>query len=78
MPNVGAVLKEEIGRLSRKEVRRQLAGIKKPSAQYRRHIAVLRRQIGSLVRQLSTLGKQRLVMYYSSQIVRFNGNTSAQ
>ena len=45
MPNVAALLKEEITRLSRKEVRRQLAGMKKASAQYRRHIAALRRQI---------------------------------
>ncbi len=55
MPNVGAVLKEEIARLSRKELRRQLGGMKKASAQYRRHIAALRRQIGSLERQLSEL-----------------------
>jgi len=55
MPNVGTVLKEEIARLSRKEVRRQLAGMKKASAQYRRHIASLRRQIESLERQLSVL-----------------------
>jgi len=55
MPNIGALLKEEITRLSRKEVRRQLAGMKKASAQYRRHIAALRRQTGSLERQLSVL-----------------------
>ena len=55
MPNVGAVLKEEITRLSRKELRRQLAGMRKASVQYRRHIAALRRQIGSVERQVSVL-----------------------
>jgi DNA-binding XRE family transcriptional regulator len=55
MPNVAALLKEEITRLSRKEVRRQLAGTKKASAQYRHHIAALKRQIGSLEREVSAL-----------------------
>jgi DNA-binding transcriptional regulator YiaG len=55
MPNVGAILKEEITRLSRKELRRQLAGVKKASAQYRHHIAALKRQIGSLEREVSVL-----------------------
>jgi DNA-binding transcriptional regulator YiaG len=51
MPNVAALLKEEITRLSRKEVRRQLAGMRKALAQHRHHIAALRRLIGSLERQ---------------------------
>ena len=55
MPNVAALLKEEITRLSRKEVRRQLVGMKKASAQYRQHIAALRRQIRDLLRQVSGL-----------------------
>ncbi|HTO48209.1 MAG TPA: helix-turn-helix domain-containing protein [Burkholderiales bacterium] len=55
MPNIGAVLKEEITRLSRKELRRQLGGMKKTYAQHRRHIAALRRQIGGLERELSAL-----------------------
>jgi DNA-binding transcriptional regulator YiaG len=58
MPNVGAILKEEITRLSRKELRRQLGGMKKASAQARRHIAALRRQIGGLEQQLSVLRKR--------------------
>jgi DNA-binding transcriptional regulator YiaG len=55
MPNIAALLKEEITRLSKKEVRRQLAGMKKASVQYRHHIAALRRQIGNLLRQVSVL-----------------------
>jgi DNA-binding transcriptional regulator YiaG len=60
MPNVAALLKEEITRLSRKEVRRQLAGMKKASAQYRQHIAALRRQIRDLLRQVSLLQTRML------------------
>ncbi|HSD42462.1 MAG TPA: helix-turn-helix domain-containing protein [Burkholderiales bacterium] len=60
MPNVGALLKEEITRLSRKEIRRQLAGVKKASAQYRRHIAALRRRIAGLERQVTVLGTRGL------------------
>jgi DNA-binding transcriptional regulator YiaG len=55
MPNVGAILKEEITRLSRKELRRQIAGMKKASALYRRHIAALRQEIGSVEREVSAL-----------------------
>ena len=65
MPNVAALLKEEITRLSRKEVRRQLAGTKKASAQYRHHIAALKRQIGSLEREVSVL--RRRVLERTSQ-----------
>ena len=55
MPNVGAVLKKEITRLSRKELRHQLGGMKKTSAQHRRHIAALRRQVDGLERELTAL-----------------------
>jgi hypothetical protein len=52
MPNVAALLKEEMRRrLSRREGRRQLAGMKKASVQYRHHIAALRRQVSNLLRQ---------------------------
>jgi DNA-binding XRE family transcriptional regulator len=60
MPNVAALLKEEITRLSRREVRRQLAGMKKASAQYRHHIAALRRQMSHLLRQVSVLQTRSL------------------
>lgn len=58
MPNVAALLKEEITRLSRKEVRRQLATMKKASVQSRRHIAALRRQLGRLERQIAILARR--------------------
>ena len=57
MPNIAAVLKDEIARLARKEVRAQTQEFKKASAQYRTHIAALRRRVDALERQLKRVGK---------------------
>ena len=57
MPNIAAVLKDEIARIARKEVRAQTEDFKKASAQYRAHIAALRRRIDDLERQLKRVGK---------------------
>lgn len=58
MPNIGAVLKEEISRLCRREIRRQVQPVRKASAAYRREIAALKRQVQELQRRASTLAKQ--------------------
>ncbi len=55
MANIGAVLKEEISRLARRELRSQVDGMRKASAQYRRSIAALKRQVARLERQVSLL-----------------------
>ena len=52
MPNIASVLKDEIARLARKEVRAQTQELKKASATYRSHIAALRRRVDELERQL--------------------------
>jgi len=57
MPNIAAVLKDEIARIARKEVRAQTEDFKKSSAQYRAHIAALRRRVDDLERQLRRVGK---------------------
>jgi len=57
MPNIAAVLKDEIARIARKEVRTQTGDFKKASAQYRAHIAALRRRVDELERQLKRVGK---------------------
>jgi DNA-binding transcriptional regulator YiaG len=57
MPNIAAVLKDEIARIARKEVRTQTQDFKKASAQYRTHIAALRRRIDELERQLKKAGQ---------------------
>ena len=56
MPNIAVVLRDEIARLARKELRSQTEGLKKASAQYRRDIAALKRQVVELERQVSLLG----------------------
>ena len=58
MPNIGAVLKQEIARLSRREIRSEVQATRKASAQYRRHIAALRRQVEVLERQVAVLSRR--------------------
>jgi DNA-binding transcriptional regulator YiaG len=48
MPNFIGILKEEIIRLARKEVRREIDQLKKASAKYRSEIAELKRRIGEI------------------------------
>jgi DNA-binding transcriptional regulator YiaG len=60
MPNIAAMLREEISRLSRKEVRGQVAATKKATTQHRRHIAVLKRQVAQLERQVALLSRKVL------------------
>jgi DNA-binding transcriptional regulator YiaG len=60
MPNIAAVLKEEISRLARKETRSETASFKKASAQYRRDIAELKRQVSNLQGRVSLFEKQVL------------------
>ena len=52
MPNIASILKEEIARVSRKEVRRDTAALKKASASYRSEIAALKRRTEELERLL--------------------------
>lgn len=57
MPNIGTLLKDEISRLARRELRNEVEGLRKASSQYRRDIAGLKRQVADLERQVSLLGK---------------------
>ena len=52
MSNIASILKEEIARVSRKEVRRETAPLKKSSATHRSDIAALKRRVQDLERQL--------------------------
>jgi len=56
MPNLASVLKDEISRLARKEVRSQTEKMKKASSLHRRDIAAMKRQITQLERQVALLG----------------------
>ena len=60
MSNIGTVLRDEISRLSRKEIRSQVDPTKKVTAQHRRDIAALKRQISQLERQVTLLSRKAL------------------
>ena len=57
MSNVASVLKEEIARVARKEIRRETAALKKASTAYRSEIAALKKRVLELERQLRRFGK---------------------
>ena len=58
MPNIAAVLKEEIRRLARREIKAQVGSTKKAAAQYRRDIAKLKRMLSQQEREIKLLKKQ--------------------
>lgn len=60
MPNIATVLKGEISRLARKEIREQTRALRRASTQYRRDIAEMKRRIGELQRKVAPLEKQVL------------------
>lgn len=57
MPNINAMLKSEITRVARKEIRGDIAGLRKASAGFRRDIAALKRQMTDLQRLMSAMGR---------------------
>ena len=72
MPNIAAVLKEEIVRLARKEIRQQTSVLKKMSAQYRKDIAAMKRRVLESQRKVIPLQKQTLRVV-SSQPAKGDG-----
>jgi len=58
VPSIESILKTEISRLARREVRHQTAVLHKASTNYRREIAALKRQVSQLDRALKQLSKQ--------------------
>jgi DNA-binding transcriptional regulator YiaG len=57
MPNIASILKDEIARVARKEIRRETTALKKASAAHRSEIAALKRRAAEMERQLRGLGK---------------------
>lgn len=51
--NLAIVLKDEIRRLARKEIRAQTATVKRTSAAHRREIAQLKRQLNAIERRMA-------------------------
>jgi DNA-binding transcriptional regulator YiaG len=58
MPNINAVVNEQIRRLARREITANTKTIKKATGHYRRDIAALKRQVAQLVKLVGTLHKQ--------------------
>jgi len=58
MPNIGAAIREEITRLSRRETRSQLGLTKKATVQHRHDIASLKRKIAQLERQIALVSRK--------------------
>src|SRR5664279_782864 len=58
MPNIASVLKDEVLRLARKEVRTEIEGLKKASVQYRSDIAALKRRVADVEKQHARLEKK--------------------
>ena len=67
MPNIAAVLREEISRIARKEIRSETTSLKKASSQYRRDIAELKRQVSNLQGRVALLEK-RVLQNVPSQV----------
>jgi DNA-binding transcriptional regulator YiaG len=59
MPNIAGVLKEEIRRLAKKEIKAQVGSTKQAVAKYRSEIASLKRQLGQQEREIKLLKKQQ-------------------
>jgi DNA-binding transcriptional regulator YiaG len=58
MPNIASILKGEISRVARKEVRAEIETLKKASVSYRSAIAELRRQVAALEKELRRVAKE--------------------
>jgi DNA-binding transcriptional regulator YiaG len=59
MPNIASILKSEISRVARKEVRAEVLALKKAVGVYRTEIAALKRRAQALERELRRLGSSR-------------------
>jgi len=57
MPNIASILKAEISRVARKEVRAEIETLKKASVAHRASVAELRRQVNALDKELRRVAK---------------------
>lgn len=58
MPSIAQVLKQEVSRLSRREVRLRVDNTKKSVSRHQREIAELKRQVKALERLVAAMGRQ--------------------
>lgn len=59
MANIASLLKTEIARIARKEVRAEVESLKKTNSQHRSLIVQLRREIAALQKQLRQVNRER-------------------
>jgi len=57
MANIATFLRDEISRLSRREIRKQVTPLRKAAATHRREIAALKRQVVDLQRKAKAMAK---------------------
>jgi DNA-binding transcriptional regulator YiaG len=57
MPNLAVVLKTEISRLARKEVRGNIEGLRRSSLQHQKTLADMKRRLAELERKIASLEK---------------------
>lgn len=57
MPNLTSILRNEISRLARRELRAETDALKKANTRYRSDIATLKRQVAALEQQIRKLEK---------------------
>jgi DNA-binding transcriptional regulator YiaG len=60
MPNIAVILKAEITRIARKEIRAEFQPIKKAGVAYRSEIAALKRRIQGLEQEVRRLSKSQI------------------
>src|SRR4051812_24870154 len=58
MANIGALLKAEITRLCRREIRKEMMVVRKATVSSRHHIAALRKQVSALEQKAGQLAKR--------------------
>lgn len=58
MPNIASILKSEIARVARKEIRAETLQLKKAVSAYRSQITTLKRRTQALEQQLRSLGRR--------------------
>jgi DNA-binding transcriptional regulator YiaG len=69
MPNIASILKLEISRIARKEVRGETQSLKKATASYRTEIAALKKRTRELEDQLRQLGKASVKTKMAPEVV---------
>lgn len=72
MPNIASVLKSEIARIARKELRIATEGLKKTSSVQKAEVSALRRKVYDLEKRLKSLSRGRSVAAKSAAVQKVN------